>query len=361
VVGPPVDSCANSASASVAEGRRQLLGNLRNGRRDKRTCIWVYQRLCLPSSIYFTNKSQEGIDETTSKTVTRKSRYSHKTMNIVLKLATPEDQVFLADLYNDVRSVDFVSLGLPEPTLAQLLAMQFQAQQIGYATQFPHAVDQILWNGTTRIGRMLVNESESEIWLVDIGILSAYRGQGLGGHFLQELCVRATAAQLPLRLSVRFNNPAQRLYERLGFVRTGGDGMYIAMELHAQKSIDETGRSQFGSAATEGERLEQGFTGAYFRTLIGCRMKAQSLDGAVADLLVEDVKGLLLPKSGPALDPGDSFVVYFRGPLTPAFPDACADLTPEHGEAMTIFLVPIERDAQGTKYEAVFNRMVPRT
>jgi GNAT superfamily N-acetyltransferase len=282
-------------------------------------------------------------------------------MNTVLKLATPEDQAFLAELYNDVRSVDFSPLGLPEPMLAQLLAMQFQAQQSGYAAQFPQAIDQILWHGATRIGRMLVNESENEIWLVDIAILSAYRGQGLGGHFLQELCVRATAAQLPLHLSVRFNNPAQRLYERLGFVRTGGDGMHISMEFQAKKVMDETGGPEPAVVAKAKTLVEQGFTEAYFRTLIGRRMTALSLEGATADLLVEDVKGLALPKTGPALDPGDSFVVYFRGPLHPVFPNACADLTPEQGEPMTIFLVPIARDAEGMRYEAIFNRMTPRT
>lgn len=281
-------------------------------------------------------------------------------MNIILKLATPDDQAFLAELYSDVRSVDFVPLGLPEAMLEQLLAMQFRAQQSGYAAQFPGAIDQILWDGTTRIGRMLVNDGESEIWLVDIAILSAYRGQGLGRHFLQELCSRAAAARLPLRLSVRFNNPAQRLYERLGFVRTGGDGMHVAMELQVQQTIDEAGKLVPSVAAKAGESVEQSFSGAYFRTLIGCRMKAQSGEGTTADLLVEEVKDLLLPKSGPELDLGDSFVVYFRGPLSPAFPNACADFTPEQGEAMTIFLVPIERDAEGMRYEAVFNRMMPR-
>jgi len=57
---------------------------------------------------------------------------------------------------------------------------------------------------------------------------------------------------------------------------------------------------------------------------------------------------------------GDSFGIYFRGPVSPALPTECADLTPEGGEAMSIFLVPIACDAEGMKYESIFNRMTPR-
>ena len=279
-------------------------------------------------------------------------------MDTVLKLATPEDQAFLSELFNNVRSVEFAPLALPEQALTQLLAMQFRAQQSGYAAQFPQAVDRILWSGTTRIGHLLVNESPDEIRLVDIALLAPYRGQGRGGHLIQGLCVQAIKAGLPLRLSVRFGNPAEHLYERLGFARTGGDGVYVTMEFPAPEAIAVASESHLEEIT--GEIVEQGFTEAYFRTWIGHTVKATGLDGVEVALSVEDVKTMQAPIGGPPIDVGDSFVIYFCGPVRPALPTACADLTPEVGDVMSIFLVPIACDAAGMKYEAIFNRMKVR-
>ena len=281
-------------------------------------------------------------------------------MDTVLKLATPEDQGFLSELFNEIRSVEFAPLGLPQPALEQLLAMQFRAQQSGYAAQFPQAVDRILWSGKTRIGRMLVNESADGIHLVDIALLAPYRGQGRGTQLIQGLRVQAIKAGLSLRLSVRFGNPAERLYARLGFVRTGGDGIYVTMEHRKPGAIDEAAKLESRPLTESAENVEQGFTGAYFRTWIGHTVKARGLDGVAVDLVVEDVKAMQAPIGGPAVDVGDSFVLYFRGPVSPALPTACADLTPLDGEDMSIFLVPIACDAEGMKYEAIFNRMTPR-
>ncbi len=281
-------------------------------------------------------------------------------MDTVLKLATPEDQGFLSELFNEIRSVEFAPLGLPQLALEQLLGMQFRAQQSGYAAQFPQAVDRILWSGKTRIGRMLVDESANGIHLVDIAFLAAYRGQGRGTQLLQGLRVRALQAGLPLRLSVRFGNPAERLYARQGFVRTGGDGIYVTMELREPGAIDEVANLESHLVTEMAENVEQGYTGAYFRTWIGRTVKARGLEGVAVDLAVDDVKAMQAPIGGPAVDVGDSFVIYFRGPVSPALPTACADLTPLDGEDMSIFLVPIACDAGGMKYEAIFNRMTPR-
>ena len=47
---------------------------------------------------------------------------------------------------------------------------------------------------------------------------------------MQDLIAEAREAGKPLRLHVETFNPAQRLYERLGFTRTGEAGLYYEME-----------------------------------------------------------------------------------------------------------------------------------
>ena len=71
------------------------------------------------------------------------------------------------------------------------------------------------------IGRLYVHRRESEIGVVDIALLPAYRKQGIGGLLLREILAEAAAASKPVRIYVERFNPAQHLYERLGFRQIG--------------------------------------------------------------------------------------------------------------------------------------------
>ena len=70
-------------------------------------------------------------------------------------------------------------------------------------------------------GYGFVSESIPEL---AIGVVEEARGQGIGAALLAGLVVCARREGHPaLSLSVELANPARRLYERTGFVRTGGD------------------------------------------------------------------------------------------------------------------------------------------
>jgi len=156
-------------------------------------------------------------------------------MDFHLQPAGDEDQSFLAGLYTDVHAPEFLATDLPAAALEPLLAMQHRAQVMGYAAQFPAAVNEIVWisdqHGDERAGRLLVNTTAAEIRLVDVALLTRFRGHGVGTQLVRGVCDRARTANVPLRLSVHAGNPAQRLYERLGFILTGDDGVYRTMEL----------------------------------------------------------------------------------------------------------------------------------
>ena len=58
---------------------------------------------------------------------------------------------------------------------------------------------------------------------VTLGVLPAHRGRGTGTALLERLLADARVAGLPaLSLSVEPDNPAARLYRRLGFAEAGG-------------------------------------------------------------------------------------------------------------------------------------------
>jgi GNAT superfamily N-acetyltransferase len=66
-------------------------------------------------------------------------------------------------------------------------------------------------------GLLFVTEGPSELFLRRIFLLPDYQRSGIGTHLLRQLRDRADREQKPLRLRVLVNNPARRLYERVGF------------------------------------------------------------------------------------------------------------------------------------------------
>jgi ribosomal protein S18 acetylase RimI-like enzyme len=80
-----------------------------------------------------------------------------------------------------------------------------------------------------------VVQREPNIWrLLDISLLPEHRGQGIGGELIRALVQQCVESGAALQLQVLNTNPAQRLYVRLGFSKTGEDRIYTQMELRPQ-------------------------------------------------------------------------------------------------------------------------------
>ncbi len=69
----------------------------------------------------------------------------------------------------------------------------------------------------------------AEGWVVQVGVVPAWRGRGLGAALVAEILRRAQAAGArSTLLTVNVNNPgAARVYERLGFVRIGRRARFL--------------------------------------------------------------------------------------------------------------------------------------
>ena len=151
-------------------------------------------------------------------------------MNLKLCPFSAEHQQFLYRLYASTRQQEFAPLGWPPAQLEVFLRMQFNNQQNWYTTAYPDAQHQVILCDGQPIGRILVDRTPEFFLLVDIALLPEHQKQGIGTNYLLELLDEAKRAGVPVRLQVLKNNPAQRLYERLGFVKTGEDELYLQME-----------------------------------------------------------------------------------------------------------------------------------
>ncbi len=148
---------------------------------------------------------------------------------------TASDDAFLFELYASTRAEEMAAWGWSAAQQEPFLRMQWLAQKRGYEARYPSEGHCILEHDGRPVGRLWVVRGEHELLLVDVTLLPVYRGTGLGTSVLRALQEEAAAAGKPLRLHVMRNNPALRLYTRLGFmpVAEAGQGTpepYVALE-----------------------------------------------------------------------------------------------------------------------------------
>ncbi|WBL82430.1 GNAT family N-acetyltransferase [Bradyrhizobium xenonodulans] len=142
------------------------------------------------------------------------------------------DEPFTRQLFREVRGEQFIAAGLSGPILEQIIEQQFRSQTAGYAAQFPGAISFIVTRNDAAIGRLLL-DCASERWhIIDVALLPAACGRGIGTRIIEAL--EAGAGQRgvgALTLMVlATNGAARRFYLRQGFAEVGQAGAsHIAM------------------------------------------------------------------------------------------------------------------------------------
>ncbi len=106
------------------------------------------------------------------------------------------------------------------------------AIQYGFFEKGFHPEDiQIIQCDKLDMGMYELRERDEEWFLARIEILPAFQGRGIGTTVIQRMIGHVSKTGKPLRLQVFKVNPAQKLYERIGFLRTGETKTHITMEL----------------------------------------------------------------------------------------------------------------------------------
>jgi ribosomal protein S18 acetylase RimI-like enzyme len=149
---------------------------------------------------------------------------------ISLRPAAAGDNDFLMQVYASTRHEEMALWGWNPAQQKAFIQMQYDARRRGYAAAHPSAETSIILQGKSPAGSMIVFRGPGEIRLLDISLLSEFRGRGIGRELITMLISEAARSGAVVRLSVVRGNPAARLYERLGFVATGGDAIYCEME-----------------------------------------------------------------------------------------------------------------------------------
>jgi ribosomal protein S18 acetylase RimI-like enzyme len=116
-----------------------------------------------------------------------------------------------------------------EHTKRAFFKQQFEAQDAYYREHYTDTSYDVILAGGEPAGRLYVARWPDEMRIVDIALLPAFRGRGLGSELLRDLMAEADGAGKPLSIHVETNNPARPWYERLGFEQAGEFGVYVLM------------------------------------------------------------------------------------------------------------------------------------
>ncbi len=154
----------------------------------------------------------------------------HRNLSFSLRPVQPDDEAFLYALYGSTRAEEMAAWNWSEAQQEAFLRLQFSAWQQQFRQQSALSDDRIILIGEQPGGRIIVIRTELEIRLAEIALLPEHRRRGIGSALIEELQREAQTARKPLRLHVLASNEAVRWYERLGFVRCGGNGVYLLME-----------------------------------------------------------------------------------------------------------------------------------
>jgi ribosomal protein S18 acetylase RimI-like enzyme len=147
-----------------------------------------------------------------------------------LRPALAEDRELLFSVYASTRAEELTVVPWTAAGKDTFLRQQFAAQDAHYRQHYPGADFLVIEAAGVPAGRLYVARWPREVRIMDIALLPAHRRRGLGTAILADLLAEATATGKIASIHVERNNPALRLYERLGFHPAADRGVYLLLE-----------------------------------------------------------------------------------------------------------------------------------
>lgn len=147
---------------------------------------------------------------------------------------TDADLAFLSEVYASTRREELAQVPWTDADKAAFLRWQFDNQHQYYQQYYPNCefliIEKQSGASLEPIGRLYIDRWPDQIRLVDIALLPAFRGRGIGRMLMEGILTEGKSTQKRVTIHVEHNNPARRLYDGLGFRHVDTNGVYHLME-----------------------------------------------------------------------------------------------------------------------------------
>lgn len=148
---------------------------------------------------------------------------------VALRPETDADRALSKAIYASTREAELALVPWTDAQREAFIEQQFDAQFRHYRAHYVGVEWMIVVVDGIDAGRIYLGEADGMLLLVDLALLPAFRGRGVGGALMDDVLARAAAKGLPVRLHVEKDNPALAWYRRLGFEVDGDAGFYWRM------------------------------------------------------------------------------------------------------------------------------------
>ncbi len=155
------------------------------------------------------------------------------------RLEDPEDMNFLYRVFASTRMEELSVVDWTPEQLEDFLQMQFYAQHKYYQEHFTKAAYDLILLKEHPIGRLYLDRRKGEMSIIDIALLPEHRGKGIGRALMEDILAEGQTTNRKVCIHVEKNNPALRLYNRLGFKEDGEVGPYYYMEWRPEPNNSE--------------------------------------------------------------------------------------------------------------------------
>jgi GNAT superfamily N-acetyltransferase len=145
------------------------------------------------------------------------------------------DDAFLLLVYGSAREQELAQVPWTIEQKQQFVRMQFEAQKVHYAAEYPYATHEIICLNGVAAGRLYLDRSGERFHILDITLLPEYRNQGAGSFVLGRIMDEARLAGKPVTGYVETFNPSLRFFQRLGFTTAEQKGFHFLMKWTTQK------------------------------------------------------------------------------------------------------------------------------
>jgi ribosomal protein S18 acetylase RimI-like enzyme len=157
--------------------------------------------------------------------------------SICFRPAIESDLPFLRHLYGTTREDELRLVPWTPEQKSAFLDMQFIAQKTHYERHYPDCEFLVIELEGRPIGRLYVDRGD-DIRITDIALLPDFRGRGIGRMLMEEILAEGRSTGKSVSIHVEHDNPARRLYDRLGFQHVDTNGVYHLMEWRPDAPVE---------------------------------------------------------------------------------------------------------------------------